>query len=93
MNLGLKGKAALITGASRGIGAAIARELLQEGARGFLVARNHETLTKTASTLVQDLTQVRTFAADLTNSAECEAAISAAIGAFGALDNRRRNAA
>ena len=40
MDLGLAGKRALVVGASRGLGAAIARTLLQEGATVVAAARN-----------------------------------------------------
>jgi 3-oxoacyl-[acyl-carrier protein] reductase len=44
MDLGIKGRLALVTGASRGIGRAIALELAREGARVVIVARTPETL-------------------------------------------------
>ena len=45
MDLGLKGRSALVTGASRGIGAAIAEALAREGCRLHLASRNAEALT------------------------------------------------
>ena len=46
MDLGLKHKIALVTGASSGLGLAIANELSQEGASVVMVARRKEELEK-----------------------------------------------
>ena len=46
MDLGLQGKHAIVTGGSRGIGKAIARELAREGADVAIVARNEGRLAR-----------------------------------------------
>jgi 3-oxoacyl-[acyl-carrier protein] reductase len=51
VNLGLEEKAFVVGGASRGLGLAIARELVTEGARVLLVARNVEPLEQAAEEL------------------------------------------
>src|SRR5258708_24664409 len=52
MDLGLKGKTAVITGASKGIGYAIAEELAREGVHLRLAARSKDELTLAAERLV-----------------------------------------
>ena len=51
MDLGLKGKTAVVTGASKGIGFAIAKEFLAEGANVFICARNKTELEEAVSAL------------------------------------------
>ena len=48
LELGLKGRTALITGGSKGIGRAIARGLAREGVNLVLLARGQELLDRTA---------------------------------------------
>jgi NAD(P)-dependent dehydrogenase (short-subunit alcohol dehydrogenase family) len=51
MDLELKGKIDIVTGGSRGIGKAVARQLAQEGSDVAIVARNREALVETAAEL------------------------------------------
>lgn len=53
MDLGIKGRAALVTGASRGIGRETARQFLEEGARVMICGRNAETLEQTRAELAK----------------------------------------
>jgi NAD(P)-dependent dehydrogenase (short-subunit alcohol dehydrogenase family) len=93
MELGLNGKTALITGANRGIGASIARELAQEGVDVCLVARDVTKLNEVAAEL-RGIANVRTavHAADLREPASGDAAVKAAVDAFGRLDILVNNA-
>lgn len=76
MDLGLKGKRALVQGASAGLGFAIARALAAEGARVAICSRSEERLRKAASEtgaatwVVADLTQPRAGAASVRQAAE-----------------------
>ena len=65
----LKGKLAVVTGASSGIGAATARRLAAEGVRVAIVARREERLQSLADEIEQAGGQAQVLAADLS----CEA--------------------
>jgi NAD(P)-dependent dehydrogenase (short-subunit alcohol dehydrogenase family) len=93
MELGLSEKVALVTGANRGIGAAIAMELAREGVHLCLVARDLKKLNEVASAL-GDTANVRVIvhAADLREPAAAADAVKAATGAFGRLDILVNNA-
>jgi NAD(P)-dependent dehydrogenase (short-subunit alcohol dehydrogenase family) len=93
MELGLSGKAALITGANRGIGAAIALELAKEGVNVCLVARDLAKLNEVAGKIL-GIANVRTtvHAADLRQPAAAADAVKVATDAFGRLDILVNNA-
>jgi 3-oxoacyl-[acyl-carrier protein] reductase len=86
MDLQLTGKAALVTGSSRGIGRAIASALAREGARVCLSARGAEALEQTAAQLRAAGAQVATVAGDVATPEGAMAAVDAAVRAFGTLD-------
>lgn len=66
MDLGLKGKTVLVTGGSKGIGAACGHAFAAEGANLILVSRSDEALTKTADEIrSRHQVKVETHAADL----------------------------
>jgi NAD(P)-dependent dehydrogenase (short-subunit alcohol dehydrogenase family) len=76
----LEGRTALVTGAGRGIGAAIAAKLDADGARVALVARSEDQLRATAAGLRHDPVVV---VADLATPDGPAAAVAAALDAFG----------
>jgi 3-oxoacyl-[acyl-carrier protein] reductase len=89
MDLELNGKAALITGASRGLGFASAKALVAEGCSVCITARGEERLREAERELNASAAMgatIRAVRADLTQAAGVEAAIAAAVDAFGGLD-------
>ena len=93
MKLDLEGKVAVVTGASRGIGAAIAGELAKEGMHLCLVARDSDKLREVADSLMQsEKIKVQIFAADLRDQAAPQQAIAHAVRHFGHIDLLVNNA-
>lgn len=78
MDLGLNRKTALVTAASRGIGAAIARQFLREGANVIIVSRGSTALYKTEQTLQTEFPQqdVKVFECDCTENKSVESLFS-----------------
>ncbi len=86
MDLGLKGKHAIVTGGSLGIGKAIARELAREGADVAIVSRSKESLEAAARELSAETGQrVIAVPADVTSKAQVEAMVASAVKALGGL--------
>ncbi len=79
----LAGQVAVITGASSGIGLAIARSLADQGARLVLGARSEPRLDEVAAELGDAAMTIRT---DVTDRADVEALIAMAIDRFGRID-------
>jgi 3-oxoacyl-[acyl-carrier protein] reductase len=86
MNLGLKDKVALVSGASRGIGKAIAEELAKEGAHLSICARGKENLEQTAQTLRTYGVKVAATQADVAKAEEVQRVIDATLQALGRID-------
>jgi NAD(P)-dependent dehydrogenase (short-subunit alcohol dehydrogenase family) len=92
MDLGLKGKAGIVTGASRGIGAEVARVLADEGADVALIARDAERLERIAEELRSGGTRAFAVAADLTSAQAVEHCMQDAIRKLGRVDILVNNA-
>ena len=91
MELGLKGRTAVITGASRGIGKACASALAAEGANVVLLARGREALDKTADEIRASGADVLAISTDVSDTASVNAAWSWAL-AVGAATLTSRSA-
>ncbi len=89
----LQGKAAIITGAQKGIGYAIAECLSSMGADLFLTDINEEGIKKAAHTLSSSFNnRVIGYAQDVSREPDCENAVKAAFDAFGKIDILINNA-
>jgi NADP-dependent 3-hydroxy acid dehydrogenase YdfG len=82
----LAGTAALVTGASSGIGAASARALADEGAAVGLVARRRDRLEELASTINRSGGRALVIEADATDEEQVRAAVASVAAEFGRLD-------
>ena len=82
----LEGKIAIVTGASRGIGRAIALRLAQDGATLVLTARTDADLAKVASEIRSGGGNATTVARDLRDPNAATALVNAALEAHGAID-------
>ena len=81
MDLGLRGKTAIVCGASSGLGLASAEALAEEGANVAMLARRREQLT-------QDAERIGALAVrgDVTNAADLERLVTRTLEAFGGID-------
>jgi len=92
LELGLKGKIAVVTGGSDGIGRATALRLAQEGADVAVCARRQEPLDQTAAELRKAGAQVLAVSADMSKKADIDRFIKAVIERFGRIDILVNNA-
>lgn len=85
MDLGIDGRVALVTGASRGLGRATALALAREGARLVICARNEETLRETKAEL-EAYGDVEAIVSDVTRASSPQELVRATVDRFGDLD-------
>ena len=81
MDLGLTGKAYLVTGASRGLGFATASELVSEGASVLIAARTEEDVSKAASEL-----GCMGLSADLSDASAASRLVAHTVASYGRID-------
>jgi 3-oxoacyl-[acyl-carrier protein] reductase len=86
MNLGLDGKVAVVTGATRGIGRSIAESLASEGCRIVFCARNSQEVEDLQRSLDVQGVAAKGFVADVGEETAYRAFLSAALDAFGGVD-------
>ncbi|HTD77789.1 MAG TPA: SDR family NAD(P)-dependent oxidoreductase [Chloroflexota bacterium] len=87
MDLELAGKTAIVTGGSRGIGKAVARELAAEGVDLAIVARSAEALNQSAAELAESTgRRIVPIVADTSSDESVKAMVEQAAGALGHLD-------
>lgn len=92
MDLELSGRSAIVTGASRGLGRAIAAGLAAEGARLTICARGADALEATAAELRAAGAEVVAVAGDVTDAADAERMVRTAVEAYGGVDVLVNNA-
>jgi len=88
----LSGLSALVTGASRGLGAGLARVLAQRGAKVVLVAREHEPLEAVARSIIDTGGEAHALAADVGDKDAIYAIAGAAAALVGPVDLLIHNA-
>ena len=87
----LEGKAAVVTGGTRGIGLATAAALVREGARVLLVGRDAEAVEEAVRSLGSS-TEIVAHVADVSRSEDVEAYVAEALRRFGSIDILFNNA-
>jgi len=92
VDLGLKGKVAVVTGGTQGIGRATALKLAQEGANVAICARTQEAVDATAAEIQKAGGQALGVAADMSKPADIERFMKAVVDKFGRIDILVNNA-
>ena len=91
-NVTLKDKVTLVTGASQGLGMALALAFAREGARVVVNARSEESLRTVAEEVEGAGAEVLAVAADVSNVSDVERLVGEAVGRFGRIDVLVNNA-
>ena len=93
MDLGIKGRAAIVTGGSRGIGREAARQFLEEGVRVTICGRNAETIERARAELAAATGgEVHAVVADMTQERDIARLVDSARERFGKVDILVNNA-
>ena len=92
MDLGLKGKVAVVTGGTEGIGKATAFKLAAEGAKVAICARRKDLLDKVAAEITISGGDALAVVADISKTADIEHLIKAVVERYGRIDILVNNA-
>jgi 3-oxoacyl-[acyl-carrier protein] reductase len=92
MELGLRGRAAIVTGGSKGLGRAIAEELAREGCNVAICARHHEEVVAAGEELRSLGVTVHAEVADVTDPSQVRSFVSGSVEALGGVDILVNNA-
>ena len=92
MSQGIENKVVLITGASTGIGAEVARRLAARGAKVAVAARRKEKLAEVVVGIEAVGGVARAYALDVTDKKQMESVVAAVVADFGRLDVLINNA-
>jgi len=92
MELGLKGKVAVVTGGTEGIGKATAIRLAKEGAKVAICGRSQDKLDKAAAEIMKAGGEALAVVADVSRAAAIEKLMAAVIARFGRIDILVNNA-
>lgn len=87
MDLGIRGKVALVAASSKGLGRAVAEELAAEGVNLVMCARGEDALRAAAESIrTNSKVKVVDVAADISNPADADRVVKAGFDAFGQID-------
>ncbi len=88
LDLGLKGKIAIVTGGSEGLGRAAVERLARSGARVTMCARRKDVLERAAEEIRKATAgaELLPLSADVSRASECEAVVAATVRQFGGVD-------
>ena len=92
MDLQLGGKIIIVTGGAKGIGEGISKTLASEGALPVIVGRSGEDNTRTVNEIIAADGKAWQVVAELSDPAQCEAAVAQVVNQFGRIDGLVNNA-
>ena len=92
MDLNLKDKVIIVTGAAKGIGAAIAVGLAKEGAIPVIVGRNEADNRKVQDSILNDGGKAFQVVAELQDPDQCKSAVQQVVSTYGRIDGLVNNA-